>query len=377
MKKINSNLRIISGSSHPKLAKEIATRLGAILVDAEMQYFKNGEVRPVVRESVRGKDVIIIQTGSGSEEHTINDHIIEVVLLANTLQSSDAKSITLVMPCLAYARQDKKDNPRGSISAKYLADMIQNSGICRVIAMDLHSSQIQGFFKIPCDNLYAINLIRDFLWEKVFDGVKDYQDKFVIVAPDAGAFKNAIKYGEALGLKVIAVNKERDDSKRNEVERMNMIGDPRLVCGRTAIIIDDMCDTFGTVKEVSKLLVECGAESVVVCVTHGILSDPAMERLNNTPEVKMMLVSNSIPQTRNQARCEKLKVFSISKLLAEVISRFYNGESISELFTMERAGLSSIASEGGCVLSNSFLKDIEETDETQYNYPMWLAEETL
>ena len=346
--------KIISGSSHKKLALEIAKLMKTSLIDSEIQYFKNGEIRPIIKESVRGQDVIIIQSGNTAfvdgKERTLNDIIMEVIILSKTLKSAGAGIITLIMPNYPYARQDKKDNPRGCISARYVADIIQDAGIDRIVCMDLHSSQIQGFFKIPCDNLYAVNLIRNYLWKYIFSKEEDYTKKYVVVAPDEGALKRAKDYSLRFGLKVVAVSKERDDSKKNEVKCAHLIGDPKLIKGKTAIIVDDMCDTFGTIQTVSKILKDIGAKDIIVAVTHGILSDPAIERLNNTDEVKMMIVSDSIPQEHNTKRCEKLKVFSIANLIAEVIYRIINNQSVSEIFKMEKVGknlsesLSSISS---------------------------------
>ena len=336
--------KIISGNSHIELAKKIAKLMKTSLVDAEIQYFKNGEIRPIIRESVRGQDVIIIQSGNGTvvdgKERSLNDTIMEVVIIAKTLKSAGAGIITLIMPNYPYARQDKKDNPRGCISARYIADIIQDSGVDRIVCMDLHSSQIQGFFRIPCDNLYAVNLIRDYLWKNIFSKESDYTKKYVVVAPDEGALKRAKDYSLRFGLKVVAVSKERDDSKKNEVKSAHLIGDPSLIKGKTAIIVDDMCDTFGTIQTVSKILTDIGAKEIIVAVTHGILSDPALERLNNTKEVKMMIVSDSIPQNNNIIRSNKLKVYSIANLISEVIFRIINNQSVSEIFKMEKVGKS-------------------------------------
>jgi ribose-phosphate pyrophosphokinase len=332
--------RIISGNSHMELARNVARIMKTSLIDAEIQYFKNGEIRPIIRES----DIIIIQSGCGNivdgKEKSLNDTIMEVIILSKTLKSAGSGIITLVMPNYPYARQDKKDNPRGCISARYVADILQNAGVDRIVCMDLHSSQIQGFFQIPCDNLYAVNLIRDYLWKNVFSKEEDYTQKYVVVAPDEGALKRAKDYSLRFGLKVVAVSKERDDSKKNEVKSAHLIGDPNLIQGRTAIIVDDMCDTFGTIQTVSKILTNAGAKDIIVAVTHGILSDPAMERLNATDEVKMMLVSDSIPQEKKAAQSDKLKVFSIAPLISEVISRISNNQSVSEIFKMEKVGKS-------------------------------------
>ena len=240
--------KIISGNSHIELAREIAKNMKTSLVDAEIQYFKNGEIRPIIRETVRGQDIIIIQSGNGAlidgKERTLNDIIMEVVIISKTLKSAGAGVITLVMPNYPYARQDKKDNPRGCISARYVADIIQDAGIDRIVCMDLHSSQIQGFFHIPCDNLYAVNLIRDYLWKNIFSKEEDYTEKYVVVAPDEGALKRAKDYSLRFGLKVVAVSKERDDTKKNEVKCAHLIGDPNLIKGRTTIVIAHRMSTI-------------------------------------------------------------------------------------------------------------------------------------
>ena len=326
------NLKLISGNSHPELATKIANNLGIQIIDADIQYFKNKEIRPIIRESVRGQNVIIIQTGSSDDDHSINDYIMETYLLICTCRRSDANSITLIMPNYPYARQDKKDNPRGSISSRDVADLFESAGIDRIVCLDLHSAQIQGFFKKPCDNLYAIYTLKRFLNELLFENNNNYREQFVIVSPDEGALKRAKEYAQIFNLPLMVMSKERDYSKKNVVENVILLGSKEILKGRTVIIIDDMCDTGGTIQTVVNELIIKGAKDAIIAVTHGILSDPAIERINNNPNIKMFITSNSLPQTKNVELCRKIKVFDISPLLTEVVRVLADGRSISDIF---------------------------------------------
>ena len=333
--KHRENSRIICGNSNPILARDIANLLSIRLVNCELEYFSNTEIRPVIKESIRRKHIYIIQTGTFNKlkyHRSINDHLMETYLLARTCKRSDAKSITLIMPCYPYSRQDKKDNPRGCISARDVADMLEVSGINRIVCLDLHCPQIQGFFRISCDNLYCNNLIKNFLFQNVFSRIDDYKDKHIVIAPDEGALPKARSFANQSNLPYMVLCKRRDYTKLNQIEDMVLIGNPELLKDKTAIIIDDMCDTFGTVQKATNCLMENGAKDVILAVTHGIFSGPAIDRMNKTEAVKMVICSDSIPQLLNQQNCKKLKVFSVSNIFAKTIENLITGKSISRIF---------------------------------------------
>jgi len=256
----------------------------------------------------------------------------EIYILAKTLKRSDAKTINLIVPFFPYSREDKKDSPRGAISARDIADMFEFAGINRIITFDLHSPQIQGFFQIPCDNLFTTYTIVDYIRKHIFKKYKNYKDKFVLVAPDEGALKRTKEFARLFKLPFMVLSKERDYSKTNIVSKTVLIGNKKYIKGRTAIIIDDMIDTFGTVNKATKLLEEKGATDLIVCATHGIFSANALEKINKNDFIKMVLVSDSIPQTQHQKECKKLKVFSIAPVIANIVKRLVKGQSISELF---------------------------------------------
>jgi len=336
------NTRLICGNSHPNLCLDISKKTNIKMVDCEVQYFSNGEIRPVIKESIRNKDIYIVQTGTFTKinsSYTVNDFIMETYLLAKTCNRSDAKSVTLIMPTYPYARQDKKDNPRGSISARDVADLFEFSGIKRIICLDLHCAQIQGFFNIPCDNLYTHNLIKDrlnqwFLENKLYNYANGYdlKETFVVISPDEGAVKKANSFASMMNLPLVVLGKERNYIEKNTVDKVTIIGDKNLLINKIAIIIDDMCDTFGTIQKASNILVENGVTEVILCVTHGIFSGPAIQRMNESKNIFLVLCSDSIPQNVNMTLCDKLKTYSISDLLSKVVLRLIDGESISALF---------------------------------------------
>ena len=259
----------------------------------------------------------------------------ETYLLIRTCKRSDASNITLLCPSFPYARQDKKDNARTCISAKDIADLFTTAGIDRIVSFDLHSHQIQGFFNIPCDNFYCINMIHDYLVKnhninKEFD--KNLDSEYVIVAPDEGALRRVQVYANKFKMPFMVVSKERDYSQINKVDRAVLIGEKKYLEGRTAIIIDDMADTCGTVLKVGDLLISKGAKDIIVIVTHGILSGPAIDRINNCNSIKELVVSDSLPQDSKLEKCSKLKVFSVVPTLSKIINKLNSGGSLSELF---------------------------------------------
>lgn len=330
---------IFGGNSHPELTKGICGHLGIEPGNCEIRYFGNTEARPLVGESVRNKDVYIIQTGSSdySEEsfknfgihRNVNDHIQETILLMDACKRSGCGNITLIVPCYPYARQDKKDKPRACISAKVLAKQFETFGLHRIVCVELHNSCIQGYFDVCCDNLYTSDSMVEQL--KSVCNIED----IVIISPDEGGVKRASIVASKLGRPFLTLRKQRDYDTENKVKKSMLLGDAYQLKGKTAVIVDDMLDTGGTVIKTVKLLREEGAKDVVVIVTHGILSGPALDRINNEPFLSSVIVSNSLPQSRNLKMCEKLSVFGIDKMLAEVIKRLVNGQSISEMYDVK------------------------------------------
>ena len=332
----SKNSFLLSTSSHVELSKNLSNISKIPLLNLNVTYFANKEVRTSISHSIRGKNIYIISSPNTNNEHTINDYIIETYLLINTCRRSDANNITLLCPCFPYARQDKKENSRVCISAKDIADLFVNAGINRIVCFDLHSQQIQGFFNIPCDNFYCINMIHKYLIDNYNihnnNNIEELNHQYVIVAPDEGALKRVQQYANKFRMPFMVVSKERDYSKANHVERAVLIGDKKYLENRTAIIIDDMADTCGTVVTVSEVLMSKGAKDIIVIVTHGILSDPALERINKSEYIKDFIVSDSLPQEENKKKCPKLKTFSIVPLLSEAVIRLNEGRSLSEVF---------------------------------------------
>lgn len=311
-----NGIKIFTGTSHPELAEIIARRLGIPVSRATVTKSGIGESNVRIAESVREDDVYIINTGCGQ----VNTSLMELCIMIHACKIASAKRITAVVPLFPYARQDKKDKSRAPITAKLVANMLQKSGCDHVVTMDLHASQIQGFFDVPVDNLYAepsaILYIRN-----NFD-----VSKLVIVSPDAGGAKRATSMADRLGVDFALFHKER--KKANEVSRMVLVGH---VKDKIAVLVDDMADTCGTLVLAAKHLTEAGAESVYAIVTHGILSGRALEAVEESTLTKL-IVTNTLPQAENAARCGKLEVIDIGIVLAEVIRRSHYGESISKLF---------------------------------------------
>ncbi len=309
-----SKYMIFSGTANPTLSQEIANYLDMPLSGATINRFSDGEINIQIAESVRGKDVYIIQPTSAPA----NSNLMELLIMVDALKRSSAKSITAVIPYYGYARQDRKAAPRVPISAKLVADMIETAGVTRVITIDLHAAQIQGFFNIPVDNLYGASLFLDYI---KFKNLKNP----VIASPDIGGVARARFFAEKLGLDMVIVDKRRQ--KANESEVMNIIGN---VKNKDIILIDDMIDTAGTMIKGAKALKENGATSVMACCTHPVLSGPAYERIENG-ELDELIVSNTIPLKKESP---KIKVLSTGNLLGEVIRRINNNESVNSLFKM-------------------------------------------
>ncbi|KAL0071960.1 hypothetical protein AAF712_000883 [Marasmius tenuissimus] len=321
-------IKIFTGTSHPELAEIIARRVGLPLSNAEITKSGIGETSVRIVESVREDDVYIINTGCGS----INTALMELCIMIHACKIASAKRITAVIPLFPYARQDKKDKSRAPITAKLVANMIQKAGCDHVITMDLHASQIQGFFDVPVDKaiyqcshcvsqkLYAEPSV--ILYIRTHFNLEDV----VIVSPDAGGAKRATSMADRLGVDFALFHKER--KKANEVSRMVLVGH---VKDKTAILVDDMADTCGTLCLAAKHLSEAGVNKVYAIVTHGILSGNALKTVEESA-LEKLIVTNTLPQDANQAACRKIEVIDVGVVLGEVIRRSHYGESVSKLF---------------------------------------------
>jgi len=329
-------MKLITGSSNAELGQKIANYLNIPICDCLLEKFSNTEIRVEISENIRNEDIFIVQTGGYSDSYSINDYIMECLIIIDACKRSMAKSITLICPCFPYARQDKKDESRAPISAKLFANILETAGINRLVVMDLHASQIQGFFDIPVDNIYSFPVIDTYFKETYFKDMtlEEVQKKYVLVSPDAGAIKRTLKFAKIMKLKAVFMHKERNYEVANTVDNMFIVGDPDDIKGKTAIILDDMCDTGGTLIKCATLLKENGAKEVVCGVTHGILSGPAIKRLNDSDVITKMIVTNSLNQTVNSVNLDKLEVIDISGLLSKVISCILSGGSISNLFKL-------------------------------------------
>ncbi|RWS08376.1 ribose-phosphate pyrophosphokinase 1-like protein [Dinothrombium tinctorium] len=316
------NIKVFSGSSHPDLSQKVVERLGINLGKAVLKKFSNQETSVEIGESVRGEDVYIIQSGCGE----VNDNLMELLIMINACKIASAARVTAVIPCFPYARQDKKDKAslqsRAPISAKLVSNMLTVAGADHIITMDLHASQIQGFFDIPVDNLYAEPAVLKWIKENI----PNWRD-CVIVSPDAGGAKRVTSIADRLNVDFALIHKER--KKANEVASMVLVGD---VTKRTAILVDDMADTCGTICHAAQKLKEAGAAQVYAILTHGIFSGPALTRINNA-FFEALVVTNTIPQENNMKGCPKIQCIDISMILAEAIRRTHNGESVSYLFS--------------------------------------------
>ncbi|KAI0814985.1 phosphoribosyl pyrophosphokinase [Irpex lacteus] len=308
-----NGIKIFTGTSHPELAEIVARRLGIPVGRAEVLKSGIGESHVRIIESVREDDVYIINTGCGE----VNTSLIELCIMVHACKIASAKRITAVVPLFPYARQDKKDKSRAPITAKLVANMLQKSGCDHVITMDLHASQIQGFFDVP---LYAEPSAIQYITNNF------PLENVVIVSPDAGGAKRATSIADRLGVDFALFHKER--KKANEVSRMVLVGH---VKDKVAILVDDMADTCGTLCLAAKHLSEAGASRVFGLVTHGILSGNALKTVSESV-LEKLVVTNTLPQDENVAKCPKIEVIDIGNVLAEVIRRSHNGESISKLF---------------------------------------------
>jgi len=308
-------IRIFSGNSNVVLAEKICSNLGVPLGKASVTTFSDGETRVEINENVRGMDVFIIQSSCPP----VNVTLMELLIMIDAMKRASADRITAVIPYYGYARQDRKVAPRAPITAKLIADLITTAGAHRVLSMDLHAGQIQGFFNIPVDNLFATPVLLEYM-------KKNFQNDIVIVSPDTGGVERARAFASRLGANLAIIDKRREGP--NEAQVMNIIGHVR---DKKVIILDDMIDTAGTVVSAVSALKEAGAVEVSVCATHPVLSGPAIERLEKS-DIKEVIVTDTIPMNDAALACKCIKVLSVASLLSEAVRRIYYNDSISSLF---------------------------------------------
>lgn len=311
------HIKIFTGNSHPQLAKDIAEILGLSVGNSKVGTFSDGEISVDINETVRGADVFVIQPTN----NPVNDNLMELLIMMDAFKRASAGRITAVMPYYGYARQDRKTKARDPITAKLVADLITTAGADRVLTMDLHAAQIQGYFNIPLDNLMGAPILAKYFIEKGFNENEDV----VVVSPDLGSVTRARKFADKLHAPIAIIDKRRP--KANVSEIMNIIGD---IKGKTCIMVDDMIDTAGTITNAANALKDLGAKEVYACCSHGILSGPAVERLENSA-IKELIMLNTVnfPETKH---ISKLKSLSVAPIFAEAIKRIYEDIPVSKLF---------------------------------------------
>ena len=308
-------MAIFTGNSNPALAKKICKYLSCPLGAAEVKTFSDGEIQIEITENVRLKDVFVLQSTCSP----VNDNLVELLLMIDAFKRSSARRITVVIPYFGYARQDKKVAPRVPISAKLVADMITLAGANRIITMDLHAGQVQGFFNIPVDNLFAAPVL--------IDNIRNnFRDELVVVSPDAGGVERARAFAKRLDADLAIIDKRR--VAPNQAKAMAVIGD---VTDKVAVILDDMTDTAGTLTEAAEAVMNAGAREIHACCAHAVLSGPAIDRISDSV-LKSLVVTDTIPLKENAAACDKIKVLTISQLVGEAIIRSFRGDSVTSLF---------------------------------------------
>ncbi len=312
---MNRELKIFSGNANPALAHEICAYLGQKLGEATVSSFSDGEIRVKVDENVRGADVFVVQ----STCQPVNDSLLELLIIIDALKRSSANRITAVIPYFGYGRQDRKDQPRVPISAKLVADLISTAGADRVLTMDLHAGQIQGFFNVPVDHLYALPVLLDYITKKKISDL-------VVVSPDAGGVERARAFAKRLQANLAIIDKRREGP--NQAQIMNIIGD---VQGKSVMLLDDMIDTAGTIVQGAQACADKGAREVWAACTHAVLSGPALDRITKSC-LSQVVVTNTIPLRGKEQACPKLHQLSVAPLLGEAIRRIHEDESVSSLF---------------------------------------------
>ncbi len=312
---MNRELKIFSGNANLALAQEISAYLGRKLGEAAVSSFSDGEIRVMIDESVRGADVFVVQSCC----QPVNDSLMELLIIIDALKRSSANRITAVIPYFGYARQDRKDQPRVPITAKLVADLITTAGADRVLTMDLHAGQIQGFFNVPVDHLYALPVLLDYITKKKINGL-------VVVSPDAGGVERARAFAKRLQANLAIIDKRREGP--NQTQIMNIIGD---VQGKSVLLLDDMIDTAGTIVQGAQACADQGAREILTACTHAVLSGSALDRLQASC-ISQVVITNTIPLRGKERVCPKLLQLSVAPLLGEAIRRIHEDESVSSLF---------------------------------------------
>lgn len=323
----NPKAILFAGSSHPKLAREMADYLGIKLGQVELDRFPDGEISLQIHENVRGRDVFIMQSVALDP----NNYLVELLIMIDSLKRASAQSIAVVIPYFGYCRQDRKDRPRVPITAKLVANILENAGATRVLTMDLHTDQLQGFFDIPVDNLFARPCIAEVVSQEIDN------TNLVVVTPDIGSVKLAKAYAQQLGVDFAIVDKHRCDSTRVEVT--TLIGD---VKGKDVLLADDMCSTAGTLVSAAKVCQEKGANRIFAAVTHGLFVGSSVEKIENSP-IEVLYMSNTIPYTERLDQSTKIRTVSVANLFGQAIRCILSRESISSLFKLESSSEPSIS----------------------------------
>ena len=312
---METSICVFSGNSNRPLAESICSILGIEMGSAEVKKFSDGETSVDIHQSIRGKDIYLVQSTCSPT----NEHLMELLVMLDAVKRASARIVTAVIPYFGYARQDRKASPRTPITAKLVANLLTSAGADRVLTMDLHAGQIQGFFDIPVDNLYSKPVMLNYIKDQ-------YANHLCIVSPDAGGVERARAYAKPLKADLAIIDKKRE--RANESDVMHIIGD---VKGKICLLIDDMVDTAGTLTNGAAALREAGATKVAACCTHAVLSGPAISRITNSP-LEEMVVTDTIPLKGDANMCKKITVLSVAPLLGEAIKRIYSHESVSELF---------------------------------------------
>lgn len=315
MDELIDNLKLFGGTSNVNLTKEVCDYLNILPGEMVNKTFSDGEIQVEINDNVRGRDTFIIQSTCSP----VNDNLMQLLIITDALKRASAKSITAVIPYYGYARQDRKVKPRVPISAKLVADLITVAEVNRVISIDLHVGQIQGYFNIPVDNLFAAPIILNYIR-------KHFKNNISIISPDAGGVERARAFAKRLNASLAIIDKRREGP--NVAAVMNIVGD---VTGKTAIIFDDMVDTAGTLVQAAQALIKNGAAHVYACCTHPVLSGNSIKRIEKSP-IESLVVTNTIPLNKKASECSKIKVVSVAEILGEAIKRVYFSKSISSLF---------------------------------------------
>ncbi len=312
---MDQEIKLFGGTSNPALTLEVCNYLGTKPGKILAKTFSDGEIQVEIGENIRGRDVFVIQSTSTP----VNDNLMQILIIMDAMRRASAERITAVIPYYGYSRQDRKVKPRVPISAKLVADLITTAGANRVVSMDLHAGQIQGYFNIPVDNIFAAPILLKYIQNNL-------QDDLVIISPDAGGVERARAFAKRLDASLAIIDKRREGP--NIAQAMNIIGE---VKGKTAIILDDMVDTAGTLTQAAAALKERGARKIHACCTHPVLSGPSIERIQASP-IDSLVVTNTIPLNDKARDCRKITVLSIAELLGETIKRSHNSHSVSTLF---------------------------------------------